>query len=678
MIIKQYYIYKAIFCLIAVFCFSFNAIGQEVIQDVAISEIENLKSLFIQIVALLGASIIVYLYINFRNNKQKRHKFSIATAPKNDAQDISSTINKLVNLMPYAACIANENQKIIAANAAFDTMIKHTGADYGQTWDQYLKIETQKLDLSDSDEAIAKCENNRTLKLSIKPLPIENLKKPLYTIIVEDISHLQHQAKNYRQQKHYFKAIICKSSMPIIVCDGKGQIIEANANAYDLLETTTLNRNLISTYIPQKERDHLLDRLHTTSLDHYSNNTFNILTSTQKEIPVELNIIPVDFFGAPAYFFLFKDISERIHVEQEIIKAKVLAEESDRLKSSFLANMSHEVRTPLNSIMGFTELMSDELISHEERKEFHQIVKTSSNELLALLNDIMEFSKIESGLVKLSDDELQPHTICRDLSEYIQKQLADKPNIKFNTNEPIGLKNAPTIISDNKRIKQVLTHLVDNAIKFTYNGSITLSYQYRLDNTLEFIISDTGIGIPQEKIPNIFHKFRQASDDNSRDFGGAGLGLSICKNLANALGGFLWVSSTEQVGSDFHFVLPTKNIDRDTNSTCKTFVFYSNKPMATPKPMANINYLALFNFTALLNVPLAHNLTAILLNEALSDSEMKKLLAIPKVQSLSILVLSDNKTTVKYSPLAKEIGLEFESSTELKKYLTKCCNRELV
>ena len=654
--------------------------GQEASNSYGVDEIKDLESLFIQIAILLGASLIVFLFINIRNNKQKRNKFSFSTSPKTEAQNISNTLSNIVDLIPYATCIANEKQRIICSNSAFNAISGIKENNYKNTWDKYLKIDNKALNLTNTDQIIAHNADGQVLKISIKPLKIPEFSQPLYSIIIENVTHFETQTLNFKQRQDYFQTIISKSSLPIIMSDADGRIIEANNKAYELLETneSTLNNKLISTYLTEKKSLKLLTQLREDKLDNISEATVNILTDKRKEIPTELNIIPVDYIGTPAYFFVLKDISERILIEREIIKAKERAVESDRLKSSFLANMSHEVRTPLNSIMGFTELMSDELISHDERKEFHKIVKSSSNELLDLLNDIMEFSKIESGLIQLNNDNLHPHDIFNDLTDYAQQQISNNPNLRFVTNEPIGLQNAPSIRTDNKRVKQVLKHLIDNAVKFTYNGTITLSYQYRLDNTLEFIVSDTGIGIPQEKIPNIFHKFRQANDDNSRDFGGAGLGLSICKNLANALGGFLWVSSEEQHGSEFHFILPLENNEETPNGSAKTVVFYSKKPMAAPKPISNINYLALFNFTALLNVPLAHNVKAIILNEALSEQEMKLLMAIPQIQSLTIIIHNNNVSRVAYSPIIKEVDIEFGSTKELKKYLTKCSERELI
>ena len=290
----------------------------------------------------------------------------------------------------------------------------------------------------------------------------------------------------------------------------------------------------------------------------------------------------------------------------------------------------------------------------------------------------MEFSKIESGLIKLNNTLINPHDIIQEISEYASAQLINNTQLQFVINEPIGLDKFPELSSDKDRIKQVLRHLIDNAIKFTYNGTITLSYQYRLDNSIEFIVADTGIGIPQHKIPNIFHKFRQANDDNSRDFGGAGLGLSICKHLANVLGGFLWVSSVENHGSEFHFILPANNNTTQNYRYNNSIVFYSKTPKEAPVKIEETNNLLLFSFSALLNIPMAHNVSVIILDSPLKDEELALLMAIPQVQSSTIIVYGSKQSEVIYSPISKDINLTLNSGSKLRKYILKSIEMKLV
>jgi len=670
----QHIIFKSGLILSITLFIPFYVIAQETKDDQTAYIGLNTMSILAGLLGIVCIVLTALFYYNLQRVKQIKIKLD-EHRHNNSYQNQTPLgfFKDAISIWPYAACISDEKHKIICANQAFLKLAGLQDIDLDRSWDEYLKIDLKTLNIS-ADEFIANSQNNTTFKVKITPLKTENLNRVYYTILIEDISLVKSQTKDTKQRQAYFKNVISKSSLPIIMTDNNCLIIEANQQAYDTLEVKDdcLTHRNLSHYLSNAENRFFLEDLKKDNLAMFANGIFYICTSSKKKIPIELNVIPVDYFGSPAYFFLLKDISERIHIEHEILKAKVRAEESDRLKSSFLANMSHEVRTPLNSIMGFTELMSDEHISPTERREFHQIVKASSNELLELLNDIMEYSKIESGLLNIKNEKLQTQRIFKELQNYALKQISKNSGLSFKTNEPIGLKEVPDIITDAIRVKQVLRYLIDNAIKFTYTGSISLAYHYRPDNTLEFIVSDTGIGIPQEKIPNIFHKFRQVNDENSRIFGGAGLGLSICKNLANALGGFLWVSSVEQKGSHFHFVLPHEN-EMQLNSAANTIIFYSKKHASIPKPLSNVKYLALFDWASLLSVPLAHRITVILLDEDINPNEKHLLLQLPQIQSTPIIVHNNTETKVIYSPLSNEIDLSFTNEKELKNYLLRYC-----
>ncbi|MCU4156754.1 PAS domain-containing protein [Carboxylicivirga sp. A043] len=638
-------------------------------------DLDEIQALFYQVIALLGLSLIVYLYINFRNNKKRKIQPDKFMESSDNSSHLTSNLRQIVDLIPYAACIANENQKVVFTNAQYDEL---SNTAY-KSWDKQLQINNTTLNLCSTGEVIATNNNGRTLKINIRPINIQDISFPLYCIIVEDLESIQHPQSDVEKRRNNLKKTISNANFPITIIDNELRIFESNRHFRNILKINS-NQLLKQSFVkifPEDEREAILQFLTTKDESVLERNTFHIVSNEKQLIPVELDIIPFDFAGSKATICFFKDISVRLHMEQEMRKAKRRAEESDRLKSSFLANMSHEVRTPLNSIMGFTELMSDEQLQAHERKEFHNIVKASSNELLNLLNDIMEFSKIESGLIKLNNESINPHDIIQKISEYTTSQLTNNSQLKFVINEPIGLDIIPKLISDKTRIKQVLRHLIDNAIKFTYSGTITLSYQYRLDNSIEFIVADTGIGIPRHKIPNIFHKFRQANDENSRDFGGAGLGLSICKHLANVLGGFLWVSSVENHGSEFHFILPAHNNSTQNYRYNNAIVFYSKTPKEAPIVIEETKSLLLFSFSALLNIPMAHNVSVIILNSRLLDDEMALLMAIPQVQSSTIVLYGKKESEVIYSPISKDINLILNSGNQLKKYLNKSIEMKL-
>lgn len=241
------------------------------------------------------------------------------------------------------------------------------------------------------------------------------------------------------------------------------------------------------------------------------------------------------------------DITEQKKTEGELIQAKIKAEESDKLKSAFLANMSHEIRTPLNAIVGFSKLMA-ETEDITERKQYSEIVDKNTDLLLQLINDILDLSKIEAGMLEFSEKEINLNVLCQDLYESSQPRL------------PLGVsliyKPYPetlTIVSDSNRLAQVLLNLLNNAQKFTKQGEISFGF-YPHGNWIEFFVKDTGIGISKANIDKIFNRFVKLNNFAQ----GTGLGLPICRMIIENLGGEIWVKSEENVGTEFCFTLPLK------------------------------------------------------------------------------------------------------------------------
>jgi len=253
------------------------------------------------------------------------------------------------------------------------------------------------------------------------------------------------------------------------------------------------------------------------------------------------------------YVIMSEDISERKKMEKDLIMAKEKAVESDRLKSAFLANMSHEIRTPLNSILGFSDLLTDPHLSADSRREFAELINISGNNLLSIINDVLDISKIEAGQIVLNEFEI----VAQSLVSHIHKEYTYKANskgIEFNLAADIP---EPLIYfrSDEMRIKQVLINFVGNAIKFTSEGYIEIGVKL-VNDQIQFHVKDTGIGIAPEFHSQVFDRFRQVEAAHTRKYGGNGLGLAITKNLAELLGGKIWLESVPDQGSTFYFSLP--------------------------------------------------------------------------------------------------------------------------
>jgi PAS domain S-box-containing protein len=250
-----------------------------------------------------------------------------------------------------------------------------------------------------------------------------------------------------------------------------------------------------------------------------------------------------------------EDITEKKKMLEELIQAKTKAEESDRLKSSFLANMSHEIRTPLNSILGFSNfLTSEDDLSSDEKVDFSNIINKSAESLLQIINDIIDISSLETGQLKTFFTHPQVNGILKSIhTVFLLKLIEINKSHLFLT---LLLKEDISIYTDEHRLIQIFTNLLNNAVKFTSRGEIAFGVESYDDKKVNFIVSDTGMGIRPDVQESIFERFRQGEEDTTRKFGGNGLGLSIVKNLVELMGGKITLESELEVGSKFRFWLP--------------------------------------------------------------------------------------------------------------------------
>ena len=261
----------------------------------------------------------------------------------------------------------------------------------------------------------------------------------------------------------------------------------------------------------------------------------------------------------------FSDITLRKQSEMELIKAKERAEESDRLKSAFLANMSHEIRTPMNAIIGFTQLLADPNIASNKKEEFIKIITHNGQTLIRLIDDIIDIARIEAGQLIINNAECHLNVLLSELQKQFLEivQTVGKKNIDIILDIP-----SEKIIcyTDAFRLRQVLSNLIDNAIKFTNEGYIEIGLRKTDDNKLLFFVRDTGIGIPEDKRKLVFDRFRQLEEADTRSYGGTGLGLTISQNLVRMLNGEIHVDSNPGEGSTFHFALPLPILEIDKQS----------------------------------------------------------------------------------------------------------------
>ena len=263
-----------------------------------------------------------------------------------------------------------------------------------------------------------------------------------------------------------------------------------------------------------------------------------------------------------------KSLEERTReLELAIERAQLMAEEAEsanKAKSMFLANMSHEIRTPMNAIIGFAQLMADEDLPPDQ-KEYIGMISSAGENLLSLINDILDFSKVEAGRLEISLDDYSLDELCNYMQS-LMEPMARRKGIDFAV---IKESTLPSVIrTDPIRVRQCLTNLIGNAIKFTKAGYVHLkvSFEQNIEQSLiHFDVEDTGIGISEEKYEQIFHAFSQADGSTTRKFGGTGLGLTISRRLSKLMGGSISVKSQPEVGSVFTFTIPVESKEANTS-----------------------------------------------------------------------------------------------------------------
>jgi len=250
-------------------------------------------------------------------------------------------------------------------------------------------------------------------------------------------------------------------------------------------------------------------------------------------------------------------VLHRSLLEFELIKAKEKAVESDKLKTAFLANMSHEIRTPMNGILGFAEMLNDDSLSPANRKKYLGIINSNGKMLINLIDDIIDFAKIEADQLSIMYDDFSLNNLLAQLhSSFSTESLRrEKSGLKILFRKAFTNDNC-FIRTDPNRLRQILTNLIGNSVKFTQTGFIEFGYRLEKPDQLLFYVKDTGIGISKDKLDLIFERFMQADVSSTRKYGGSGLGLAISKGLVELLGGKMWAESAVKMGSTFYFTLP--------------------------------------------------------------------------------------------------------------------------
>ena len=344
--------------------------------------------------------------------------------------------------------------------------------------------------------------------------------------------------------------------IPILITNNETRkIVFANRYSsiqYNIPEKDLIGMSITDLYVSDKQGETILNAM-PESIPMVNFETIFKL-SNGKEIDALLSLIPIEYNNQPCRIGSISDITDIKNTQKELIYEKERALGATKAKSQFLANMSHEIRTPLNGILGFVDILKED-ITDTQNKEYLNIIDNSSHHLLGIIEDILDFSKIESGKLEIENIDFNTTNELQSTIDLFKAKASEK-NISLEISID---KDIPKYLnSDPLRIKQVISNLLSNAIKFTPNGKkIFIDINYK-DENLNISVKDQGIGVNKDNLSHIFDSFTQENSSTTREFGGTGLGLSISNELVKLLGGEIKVTSEIGIGSEFYFSIPIK------------------------------------------------------------------------------------------------------------------------
>ena len=368
---------------------------------------------------------------------------------------------------------------------------------------------------------------------------------------------LQRKIEELEISQSNLQAIFNNTSDGIVIHDLKGQFLALNSQAIKLFGISEDN---IEKY---QVADISTKSMSLTAIKKIWEMTTNnspqvfewtvLQENSKEEVNVQVSTNKTNWNGESAIVAVVRNFTKRKKYEEELITARKKAEEHDLLKTAFLANMSHEIRTPMNGILGFAELLEDHNISEEKKSYYVNIIKKSGDRLLSLINDLVDLSKIESGQVSIKSEEVNVTELLNELWNFFHPEC-DKQNISliFQNTDPTN----PLILNTDKtKLSQISTNLIKNAIKHSNSQTITFGYT-KEPRQIVFFVKDTGDGIPNDSLNQIFARFQKSSSSMDNPKEGSGLGLSISKAFVELMGGEIWIESTLGQGACFYFSLP--------------------------------------------------------------------------------------------------------------------------
>ncbi len=406
------------------------------------------------------------------------------------------------------------------------------------------------------------------VELTISQLESDGKEITGYLAVGKDITTRNAALKQLEISERRHRAFFENSQSLMCTHDLEGNFLSINPSGGEMMGYTfgeVMIRSLHDIVVPQ-HRDDIDTYLREIAKHGSLKGLMQILDKEGEKRTWMYNNVLSEFADGRKYVIgNAVDLTSRIKMEQELVKSKETAEQNARAKDIFLANMSHEIRTPMNAIMGFANLLKYTSMT-EEQEEYAHSISTASENLLGIINDILDLSKIESGHLTIEEIEFSLFEIIKNVKA-VQQQKAAEKGLRLDVF--IGDSVPDYMLGDPTRLNQILLNLVSNALKFTEKGSARILVELKEESIsgyiIQFSVSDTGIGISQDKLATIFERFTQADTDTTRKYGGTGLGLSISKLLIELQKGSIAVESRLNEGSTFYFTLPFVKLTRHTS-----------------------------------------------------------------------------------------------------------------
>ncbi len=374
---------------------------------------------------------------------------------------------------------------------------------------------------------------------------------------VYEVTQIHKLSEKIMHEKEHYEELMRVASDGVHILDQEGNVIDCSNSFASLLgytreEALKLNVRDWDASLPKDQLTAIIQDL----LQHPR--TFETIHKKKDNstFAAQINAKGITLSGTPYLYASTRDISEQKKIEAELVQAKRTAEKANQAKSEFLANMSHEIRTPLNGVVGIANLLNSTSLSNEQQDYLNKL-RYSSKALLHVINDILDYSKIEAGKLDINPSSFDLNEFIKHITSIFKVSMKSKKltfELSIDSNVPM------TLYGDTLRITQILNNLFSNAIKFTQKGFIKLSvekaYPESNDKLIKFSVQDSGIGMSQNVLNKIFRPFEQGDSSTTKHYGGTGLGLMISKNLVELMGGEIFVESKEQQGSTFSFDLP--------------------------------------------------------------------------------------------------------------------------